>query len=54
MVLTDLWKDGIARHHIASDLCIPDSEMESLLFGLMGDVGPPTRSDRKTVLKMIK
>jgi Zn-dependent peptidase ImmA (M78 family) len=54
MVLTDLWKEGVARHHIASDLCIPDSEMENLLFGLMGDVGPPTRPQGKTVLKMIK
>lgn len=40
MVLTELWKEGVARHHIAAELCIPNSEMENLLFGLMGDVGP--------------
>jgi Zn-dependent peptidase ImmA (M78 family) len=54
MVLTDLWKEGVARHHIAAELSIPDSEMENLLFGLMGDVGPPERQKGKTVLKTIK
>ena len=54
MVLTELWKEGVARHHIASELTIPDSEMENLLFGLMGDVGPPERPKGKTVLKSIK
>jgi Zn-dependent peptidase ImmA (M78 family) len=53
MVLTDLWREGIARHHIASDLCIPNSEMENLLFGLMGDVGPPGGTGKAT-LKMVK
>jgi Zn-dependent peptidase ImmA (M78 family) len=53
MVLKDLWKDGVARHHIAADLAIPDSEMENLLFGLMGDVAPPERPDRKQFLKMV-
>jgi Zn-dependent peptidase ImmA (M78 family) len=53
MVLTELWKEGVARHHIAAELTIPDSEMESLLFGLMGDVGPPRRSDGKRGLKVV-
>jgi Zn-dependent peptidase ImmA (M78 family) len=54
MVLTDLWKEGVARHHIAAELTIPDSEMENLIFGLMGDVGPPQRSDGKKTLKSVK
>jgi Zn-dependent peptidase ImmA (M78 family) len=53
MVLTELWKEGIARHQIASELCIPDSEMENLLFGLMGDVKQPERAKGKTVLKLM-
>ena len=53
MVLTELWKEGIARHHIASDLSIPDSEMENLLFGLMGDVRPPERQQGKTALRTV-
>jgi Zn-dependent peptidase ImmA (M78 family) len=53
MVLTELWKEGIARHHVALDLCIPDSEMENLLFGLMGEVGPPDRPKGTPVLKMV-
>ena len=53
-VLTELWKEGVARHHIASDLSIPDSEMENLLFGLMGDVNAPARSQGKAALKMVK
>jgi len=53
MVLKDLWKDGVARHHIAADLAIPESEMENLLFGLMGDVAPPERPDRTAFLKAV-
>jgi Zn-dependent peptidase ImmA (M78 family) len=54
MILTDLWKEGVARHHIAAELGIPDREMENLLFGVIGDVGPPERSTGKSVLKTIK
>jgi Zn-dependent peptidase ImmA (M78 family) len=53
-VLTELWKEGVARHHIASDLSIPESEMENLLFGLMGDVNAAARSQAKAALKMVK
>jgi hypothetical protein len=53
MVLTELWKDGIARHHIASELCIPDDEMENLLFGLMGEVGAPARLKGRPTLTMV-
>ena len=43
MVLTDLWKEGLSRSHIAKELLIPDSELESLLFGLVGSALPPSR-----------
>jgi len=41
MILTDLWKRGTTRHHIAAALNIPDDEMEALLFGLTGETAPP-------------
>lgn len=44
MVLTDLWKRGTTRSHIASALHIPNDEMENLLFGLAGETEPPERS----------
>jgi len=53
MVLTALWKEGVARHHIAMELCIPDDEMENLLFGLMGDVGVPTWPKAGSALKAV-
>jgi Zn-dependent peptidase ImmA (M78 family) len=53
MVLTELWKEGVARHHIAADLCIPDDEMENLLFGLMGDVGAPERPKGRPTLRTV-
>lgn len=52
-ILTDLWKEGVARHHIAASLAIPDDEMENLLFGLMGDVGAPGRPKGRPSLKMV-
>jgi Zn-dependent peptidase ImmA (M78 family) len=41
MVLTELWKDGVAREHIARSLNVPISEIESLLFGLTGESDKP-------------
>lgn len=32
-VLTELWKDGITRHHIADELSLPREEVDTLLFG---------------------
>lgn len=43
MVLTELWRDGISRNHIAAQLHMPHDEMENLLFGLTGETQPPTR-----------
>jgi Zn-dependent peptidase ImmA (M78 family)/DNA-binding XRE family transcriptional regulator len=41
MVLAELWKDGITRHHIADQLNLPREELDTLLFGLMGETVPP-------------
>jgi Zn-dependent peptidase ImmA (M78 family) len=43
MILTDLWKDGLSRSHIARQLLLPDEELENLLFGLVGDTAQPER-----------
>jgi len=45
MILTELWKDGLSRSHIAQQLLIPDDELENLLFGLVGDTAPPERQN---------
>lgn len=52
-VLTDLWKEGITKSHIAARLCIPPDEMENLLFGLTGEVRPPERSPGRPALKAV-
>jgi len=54
MVLRCLWKDGISRSHIAKQLCLPNDEIESLFFGLAGDVDPPERADGQTRLRAVK
>jgi Zn-dependent peptidase ImmA (M78 family)/transcriptional regulator with XRE-family HTH domain len=43
MILTDLWKDGQSRSHIAQQLLLPDEELENLLFGLVGETSQPQR-----------
>jgi Zn-dependent peptidase ImmA (M78 family)/transcriptional regulator with XRE-family HTH domain len=53
MVLTELWRDGITKEHIASQLCIPTDELENLLFGLTGDVKPPDRPFGRPHLKTV-
>lgn len=53
MVLTELWKDGITKSHVAARLSIPPDELENLLFGLTGDVKPPERSNGRPNLKAI-
>lgn len=51
MVLTELWRDGIARPHIAKELCIPQEELDNLLFGLTG--APPARAQGKPGLRVV-
>lgn len=53
MVLTELWKEGITRHHIADQLHLPRDEVDTLLFGLTGDSAPPSEGPRLP-LRMIK
>lgn len=45
MILTEMWREGVTRHHIADELHIPRDEVDTLLFGLTGESGPPP-SDR--------
>ena len=53
MLLTELWKEGITKSHIAARLSIPPDELENLLFGLTGEVKPPERSNGRPNLKAI-
>ncbi|HEX3338578.1 MAG TPA: XRE family transcriptional regulator [Pseudolabrys sp.] len=46
MVLRELWKDRMARNHIADDLAIPEDELENLIFGLTGETGPPENFEK--------
>jgi Zn-dependent peptidase ImmA (M78 family) len=52
-VLTDLWKEGVTKAHIAAELAMPPDEMENLLFGLTGDVRPPERSGGRPLLRSV-
>jgi Zn-dependent peptidase ImmA (M78 family) len=52
-VLTELWKEGVTKSHIAAKLGIPSDEMENLLFGLTGDIRPPDRSEGRPQLKAV-
>jgi Zn-dependent peptidase ImmA (M78 family) len=53
MILTELWKEGVTKSHIAAHLSIPSDEMENLLFGLTGDVKPPDRAQGRRALKTV-
>lgn len=53
MILTELWKEGITKAHVAGQLGIPTDEMENLLFGLTGDVKPPDRPAGRPILRAI-
>lgn len=39
-IFSELWKDGQTRHCIARDLSLPEIEIETLMFGLVGDKNP--------------
>jgi Zn-dependent peptidase ImmA (M78 family) len=53
MILTELWKEGVTKPHIAAQLAIPPDEMENLLFGLTGDVRPPERPEGRPALRSV-
>lgn len=53
MVLTDLWKEGISRSHIAAALRLPHHEVENLLFGLTGETAPVDRVAGRPTLRAV-
>jgi len=53
MVLTELWREGITKNHIASQLNIPPEELEDLLFGLTGAITPRVRPKGPPNLKAV-
>lgn len=53
MVLTELWRDGVSRNHIAAQLHLPHDEMENLLFGLTGETERPDPSQGRPTLRAI-
>jgi Zn-dependent peptidase ImmA (M78 family) len=52
-ILTDLWREGITKAHIAAQLAMPSDEMENLLFGLTGDIRPPDRTGGRPTLRAV-
>jgi len=54
MVLAELWKEKISRNRIAAELNLPHAEVENLLFGLTGEVGPPPVPGGKASLKTVR
>lgn len=46
-ILTDLWKSGISLSRVSGQLCLPEKELNSLLFGIASSNGPPTEVRRK-------
>ena len=53
-VLTEMWREGVSKHHIARQLHIPHGELENLLFGLTSEGAPPERRDGGPMLRQIK
>ena len=53
MVLSELWKDGISKDHIARELNIPTGEIEALLFGLTGDTRKPSIVHSRPNLRVV-
>jgi len=50
-VLTALWKDRISRYHIARELYLPESEIDQLLFQLIGGIAEA--QDKPNHLKLV-
>ena len=53
MVFLELWRDGIARHHVAAELFLPADELDNLLFGLTGETAPRHPRSEKPNLKVV-
>ncbi|MBA8861721.1 Zn-dependent peptidase ImmA (M78 family)/plasmid maintenance system antidote protein VapI [Ochrobactrum anthropi] len=54
MVFDDLWSQRKSRSRIASDLNLPDSELENLVFGLAADPGTLAEAEGKRGLHLVK
>jgi hypothetical protein len=52
MVFDQLWKDGVTKQTIASELHIPLDEIESLIGELVTQQAPKPQADRP-VLKIV-
>ena len=52
-VFRELWSEGITKKHITNELCIPENEIESLLFGLLGARDETLESYPKPKLKLV-
>ena len=55
-VFSQLWKDRISKNQVAATLHIPSSEIENLVFGLVGTSAQPSLGDRsiRTPLRAVK
>jgi Zn-dependent peptidase ImmA (M78 family)/DNA-binding XRE family transcriptional regulator len=54
-VLTELWSDRISKNQIAAELHLPSDEIENLVFGLVGSLGPaPNRDIPHQKLRLVK
>ncbi|MDR3424291.1 MAG: ImmA/IrrE family metallo-endopeptidase [Alphaproteobacteria bacterium] len=53
-VLTELWKEGVSRNKIASELNLPLEEIDNLVFGLTSSTDAPPRSEGKPKLRMVE
>jgi Zn-dependent peptidase ImmA (M78 family) len=53
LVFDELWKEGITKDRIASDLRIPLDEIESLVGGLVTQQSPPALSEKRPDLKIV-
>ncbi len=52
-VFTELWSERISKSQVAADLHLPADELENLVFGLTGGIGPPERAQGRPNLKAV-
>ena len=53
-VLAQLWAEGKTKSQIANDLHLPTNEVESLIWGLAGQVQKPERTGSRAMLRTVK
>lgn len=54
MVFEDLWMQRKSRARIATELNLPESELENLVFGLAADPGASTETTSQKGLHLVK